>query len=112
MSRFSIPSYNPAMQDYYVYMLASKRNGTLYTGMTEELGKRVVRHKDRRANEFTAKYDVLKLVYYEKYKSQKEAIKREKQVKKWRRQWKIKLIEKQNPEWDDLFSELINGTKI
>jgi putative endonuclease len=69
-------------QEYYVYMLASKRNGTLYVGMTKDLAKRMIRHKGRRANEFTAKYDVLKLVYYEKHKSLDEAVKREKQLKK------------------------------
>ena len=96
------------MREYYVYILASKRNGTLYVGMTEDIGKRTVRHKGRQANEFTAKYDVLKLVYYEKHKSLEEAVKREKQLKRWRRQWKMKLIEKGNAEWRDLFGEVIN----
>ena len=99
------------MREYYVYILASKRNGTLYTGMTENLGKRVVRHKDRSANQFAAKYDVKKLVYYEKHVSLEDAVKREKQVKKWRREWKIQLIEKRNSEWEDLFGEIIK-TKI
>jgi len=96
------------MLEYYVYILASKRNGTLYVGMTEDIAKRVVRHRGRKANQFTAKYDVLKLVYYEKHKSLEEAVKREKQLKKWRRQWKLKLIEKHNSEWQDLFGEVIN----
>ncbi|MDD5064431.1 MAG: GIY-YIG nuclease family protein [Phycisphaerae bacterium] len=91
-----------------MYILASKRNGTLYVGMTKDIAKRIIRHKGRRANEFTAKYDVLKLVYYEKHKSLEEAVKREKQLKKWRRQWEMILIEKQNQEWHDLFSEVIN----
>jgi putative endonuclease len=95
------------MQEYYVYILASKRNGTLYVGMTKELGKRIVRHKNKRANQYAAKYDVDKLVYYEKHKNQEDALKREKQIKKWRRQWKMKLIENHNPEWDDLFREVI-----
>ncbi len=95
-------------QEYYVYILASKRNGTLYVGMTKDLGERIIRHKGRRANEFTAKYDVLKLVYYEKHKSLDETVKREKQLKKRRRQWKMVLIEKQNHEWQDLSSEFIN----
>jgi putative endonuclease len=99
------------MQEYYVYILASRRNGTLYVGMTEDIAKRVVRHKGRQANEFTAKYDVLKLIYYETHKSLEEAVKREKQIKKWRRQWKIKLIEKRNPGWDDLFRTIMK-TKI
>lgn len=95
------------MSEHYVYILASKRNGTLYVGMAEGLGKRVVRHKDKRANQFAAKYDVDKLVYYEKHKSLEDAVKREKQLKKWRREWKVKLIEKQNPEWEDLFGDVI-----
>ena len=95
------------MSKHYVYILASKRNGTLYVGMAGELSKRVIRHKDKRANQFAAKYDVGKLVYYEKHKSLEDAIKREKQLKKWRREWKIKLIEKQNSEWEDLFIKLI-----
>ena len=100
--------YNVGMQEYYIYILASRKNGTLYVGMTEGIAKRTTRHKGRQANEFTAKYDVLKLVYYEKHKSLEEAVKREKQLKKWRRQWKMKLIEKHNSEWQDLFGEVIN----
>ena len=99
------------MQEYYVYILASKKNGTLYVGMTEDIGKRTVRHKGRRANEFTAKYDVLKLVYYEMHNSLEEAVKREKQIKRWRRQWKLKLIEKHNSGWRDLFGEVIEEMK-
>jgi putative endonuclease len=101
--------YNAGMQEYYVYILASRKNGTLYVGMTEDITKRVVRHKGRQANEFTAKYDVLKLVYYEKHKSLEEAVKREKQLKKWNRRWKIRVIEQLNPKWEDLFSETINA---
>jgi putative endonuclease len=97
------------MQEYYVYILANKRNGTLYVGMTKDIAKRAVRHKDRRANQFAAKYDVDKLVYYEKYKSLEEAVKREKQAKKWRREWKIKMIERRNPEWKDLVGEVIKA---
>ncbi len=95
------------MQEYYVYILASARNGTLYAGMTKDLKKRMVRHKDKRANQFAAKYDVKKLVYFEKHRSMEEAVWREKQVKRWRREWKIQLIEKRNPEWADLFGEII-----
>lgn len=100
--------YNAGMQEYYVYILASGKNGTLYVGMAEDIAKRVVRHKGRQGNEFTAKYDVLKLVYYEKHKSLEEAVKREKQLKKWNRRWKIRIIEQLNPKWEDLFSETIN----
>jgi putative endonuclease len=95
------------MREHYVYILASRRNGTLYVGMTEDLGKRMVRHKDKSANQFTAEYDVKKLVYYERQRNLEEAVKREKQLKKWRREWKLKLIEKQNPEWEDLFCEIL-----
>jgi len=96
------------MREYYVYILASKRNGTLYVGMTEDITKRVVRHRGRNANQFTAKYDVLKLVYYETLKNMEEAIKREKQLKKWNRRWKMRIIEEFNPSWEDLFSKVIN----
>lgn len=99
------------MKEHYVYILANKRNGTLYVGLAGDITKRAIRHKDKRANQFAAKYDLRKLVYYEKHKSLEEAIKREKQLKKWRREWKIKLIEKGNPGWVDLFGELINIKK-
>ena len=94
---------------HYVYMLTNKRNGTLYVGMTKDIAKRIIRHKGRQANEFTAKYDVLKLVYYEKHKSLEEAVKREKQLKKWNRRWKIRIIEQLNLKWEDLFSKTINA---
>jgi len=80
-------------------------------GMTKDLGQRIIRHKDSRANQFAAKYDVRKLVYYEKYKNLEEAIRREKQLKKWNRRWKIRIIEQLNPRWEDLFGEVIK-TKI
>jgi putative endonuclease len=79
--------------------------------MTDNLVKRVVRHKSSRASEFAAKYDVRKLVYYEKHKSLEDSLKREKQLKKWERQWKMRLIESRNPDWKDLFGEIIRGTK-
>ncbi len=97
------------MSEYYVYILANKKNGTLYVGMAGDLTKRIVRHKDKRANQFAAKYDVHKLVYYEKQKTLEEAIKREKQLKKWRREWKMKLIEKENSGWDELFSRVVKA---
>lgn len=100
------------MQEYYVYILANKKNGTLYAGMTNDIARRAVRHKGGRANQFAAKYDVRKLVYYEKHKNVEDAIKRERQVKKWRRQWKIKMIEKFNQSWEDLFGEIIDKAKI
>jgi putative endonuclease len=100
------------MQEYYVYILASEKNGTLYVGMAEDIAKRAIRHKGRQANEFVAKYDVLKLVYYEKHKSLEEAVKREKQLKKWNRRWKIRIIEQLNPTWEDLFSKVINTNNL
>ena len=94
-----------------MYIMTSRRNGTLYVGITEDLVKRIVRHKKRWASAFTTKYDVNKLVYYEKHKNLEEALKREKRVKKWNRQWKMRLIESQNPDWKDLFGEVIKVTK-
>jgi putative endonuclease len=92
---------------YYIYILASKRNGTLYVGVTNDIIKRVWQHKNDLADGFTKKYQVHKLVYFEQTTDIESAIKREKQLKKWRRKWKLDLIEKQNPEWKDLYNELI-----
>ena len=89
-----------------VYILASKRNGTLYIGVTSDLVKRVWHHKDDVAEGFTKKYGVHTLVYYEMHADMTEAIRREKQLKKWNRAWKIELIEKENPEWLDLWPTL------
>ena len=91
---------------YYVYILASKRNGTLYTGVTNNLLRRVSEHKSGAVDGFTKKYEVDKLVYFESTNDVRVAITREKQIKKWLRKWKIKLIEAQNPEWKDLYEEL------
>jgi putative endonuclease len=86
-----------------VYILASKRNGTLYIGVTSDLVKRVWQHKNNVVEGFTQKYGVHTLVYYEMHASMTEAILREKQMKKWNRAWKIELIEKENPQWLDLW---------
>jgi putative endonuclease len=91
---------------YYVYILASMKNGTLYIGVTNNLIKRVYEHKNDLVEGFTKKYQVHNLVYYEIFDSVYEAISREKQMKKWKRQWKINLIEKINPLWQDLYNEL------
>lgn len=96
------------MKQYFVYILASKRNGTLYIGVTNDLISRVFEHKEKLFEGFTKKYNVLLLVYYEIYNSIIEAIKREKALKKWYCKWKIELSEKDNPEWKDLYKELIN----
>lgn len=92
---------------YFVYILASKRNGTLYIGVTNNLLRRVWEHKEKYHNSFTQKYNVNLLVYYESYQDPLLAIVREKQLKKWNRSWKIELIEKANPEWKDLYNTLL-----
>ena len=91
---------------YYVYILASKRNGTLYIGMTNNLRNRMYQHKQMLIPGFTQRYKVRMLVYFEEYGDPRDAITREKQLKWWRRKWKLELIESLNPEWKDLTSEL------
>jgi putative endonuclease len=93
-------------KQFYVYILASKRNGTLYIGVTSALAQRVWQHKNSVVPGFTEKYNVINLVYYEMHRDAESAINREKQLKKWNRTWKIRLIEKQNPEWRDLYDEV------
>jgi putative endonuclease len=87
---------------YYVYMLASQRNGTLYVGVTNDLSRRVGEHKDKAVRGFTRRYGVDILVWYEEFRDIGDAITREKQVKGWNRVWKLKLIEKNNSGWNDL----------
>ena len=94
------------MKQYYVYILASKRIGTLYIGVTSVLQKRVYEHKNNLVDGFTKKYNVHDLVYYEIHDDVTQAITREKQLKKWKRNWKLELIEKMNPNWDDLYDSL------
>jgi len=91
------------MKQYYVYILASKKKGTLYTGVTNDLRKRVWEHKNNVIEGFTKRYGVHNLVYYERYNDIGSAVTREKQIKAWKRQWKIDLIEKSNPDWNDLY---------
>lgn len=93
--------------NYFVYILASKRNGTLYIGVTNNLIKRVYEHKQKTVEGFTKKYYVDKLVYFEEYKSPEEAIVREKKLKKWNRSWKLKLIEDKNSNWEDLYEKFL-----
>jgi putative endonuclease len=90
-----------------VYILASKRNGTFYIGVTSDLQKRVWEHKDNTVEGFTKRYGVHNLVYYELHGDMLSAISREKQMKKWNRAWKLELIEKQNPDWKDLWDDII-----
>ena len=94
-------------KEYYVYILASNQNGTLYVGVTSNLIKRVWQHKNDLADGFTKKYQIHNLVYYEQTNLVEEAIKREKRLKDWKRNWKIELIEKSNPQWIDLYESLI-----
>ena len=88
---------------YYIYILANKRNGTLYIGVTSNLVKRAYEHKSSIIDGFTKKYNIHKLVYYEISDDIESAIRREKQLKKWNRKWKLELIEKNNPKWKDLY---------
>ena len=91
----------------YVYILASKKNGTLYTGVTSDLIKRVDQHKNDMVDGFTSRYKIHDLVYYEPHDDMSAAITREKQIKTWKRQWKIDLFEESNPEWKDLYEGLL-----
>jgi putative endonuclease len=88
---------------FHVYLLASRRDGTLYLGVTRDLARRVHEHKSKTLPGFSRKYGVDRLVWYEEYPTATEAIEREKDIKKWRRQWKINLIEEHNPDWMDLY---------
>jgi putative endonuclease len=89
-----------------VYILASQKNGTLYIGVTSDLGKRCWEHKENLVEGFTKRYKIHYLVYFELHETMADVIQREKQIKKWRRAWKLSLIEEQNPEWRDLSNEI------
>jgi putative endonuclease len=93
---------------FYVYLLASKKHGTLYLGVTNDIVRRVFQHRTKATGGFTARYDVNKLVWFEVYDDVITAITREKELKKWRRDWKIRLIEETNPNWDDLYPGISN----
>ena len=95
------------MKAYWVYILCSKRNGTLYVGVTNNLARRVYKHKHGLVKGFTKKYHINKLVYTEEFHDINEAIYAEKCIKKWNRTWKLKLIEKRNPEWRDLYETIL-----
>ena len=95
------------MKQYCVYILASKKNGTLYIGVTSDLVKRCYEHRQDMIEGFTRKYQVHTLVYYESHNVVNEAITREKQIKKWNRIWKIRLIEEKNPQWRDLYADIL-----
>ena len=91
-----------------IYILASKKHGTLYIGVTSDLPRRIWEHRNELQDGFTQKYGVHRLVYIEPHERIDEAIAREKQLKKWRRAWKIRLIEEHNPDWRDLFQEVMS----
>ena len=95
------------MKPFYVYILASRRNGTLYVGATDDLVRRVFEHKNSLVDGFTKRYNVNRLVYYEQSDSKEGALIREKQIKEWHRKWKLELIEKTNPEWKDLYNDIL-----
>ena len=91
----------------FVYIMASRKGGTLYTGLTADLPRRVWEHRDEVTGGFTAKYGVKRLVWYREYDDITDAIAEEKRIKKWRRAWKIELIEAVNPEWRDLYEDIV-----
>ena len=93
----------PAAKQPCVYILASRRNGTLYVGVTSDIVRRVWEHKQRHGRSFTARYGAIRLVWYQEYQDIGEAIVAEKRIKKWRREWKIRLIEEMNPDWRELY---------
>jgi len=93
---------------YAVYIMASRCNGTLYVGVTNDIARRTYEHRNRVGAAFTRKYGVTQLIWYEHYADINEAITREKQLKKWRRAWKLELIEAMNPDWADLYETLNN----
>jgi putative endonuclease len=92
---------------FYVYILASRRNGTLYIGMTDDLARRVWQHRVDAVPGFTSKYGVKMLVWYEQHENRESAFVRERQLKKWNRAWKLQLIEGMNPAWRDLWDDLL-----
>lgn len=100
------------MKQPAVYILASRRNGTLYTGVTSDLVKRIWEHRNNLVEGFTKRYGVHHLVYFELHEEMYQAIQREKQIKKWNRAWKIELIEKKNPQWRDLWPSLIGSQEL
>jgi putative endonuclease len=92
---------------YYVYLLASRKHGTLYVGVTNNLVRRIYQHKTHAARGFSSRYNVHLLVWFESYGDPINAIAREKEIKRWRREWKVNLIEQSNPEWIDLYESIL-----
>ncbi len=104
-----VQSKGTVKKAFHVYILASDRNGTLYTGVTGDLIRRIHEHKEDVVQGFTKKYGVHKLVYFEEHAEPTVAIQREKNIKHWIRRWKVELIEKTNPTWRDLYDEIASG---
>ena len=109
--RFAPKAGHPDIGDwrsvtYFVYIMASKKNGTLYVGVTNDLIRRVFEHREGTVAGFTNRYDIKDLVYFEEHDEPRNAIQREKNIKHWSRAWKLALIERQNPDWQDLFDML------
>lgn len=98
--------------NYYVYLVTNRKHGALYIGVTNNLERRLSEHKQGEVKGFTQKYQISKLVYYEHFTSVTAAIGREKELKKWKRQWKINLFEKNNPDWDDISVEWLKSGSI
>ncbi len=94
-------------KSFWVYILASKKNGTLYIGCTGHIERRIYEHKNKLNPGFTSRYNVTRFVYAEEYYTAYEAIRREKQMKKWKREWKLRLINEANPEWHDLYDYIL-----
>jgi putative endonuclease len=107
--RLDRANQNHMQKSFCVYILASRRNGTLYICVTSDLLKRVWEHKEKLVRGFTAKYGVDRLVYYEQFQDVENALRREKRLKQYKRKWKLDLIEESNPEWKDLYEEILSG---
>ena len=95
------------MANFYVYILTTKNHAVFYTGFTDDIWQRTQQHKEKSIPGFTSRYNVVKLVYFEEYEDGEEALHREKQVKRYKRAWKINLINKMNPEWRDLYEDFL-----
>jgi putative endonuclease len=108
----ALRKYKVDMREYYVYILASKRNGTLYVVLTNDLAKRVEKHKRDSGSKFVQKYKIHGLVYFEKVIGYREARRRERKLKWWKRKWKLALIEQMNPKWRDLSTDLLGHSRI
>jgi putative endonuclease len=91
---------------YYVYILASRKDGAIYLGVTNDIVRRIYEHRTSAVRSFTSKYNITRLVWFEIYDDPISAISREKELKKWKRAWKIQLIEAQNPQWNDLYESI------